>query len=69
MRKNELFSRCNTECGSHPLEPVVTAFSSVASSAGRYKVFSERIAATTSRLDVIQSEFIRFMFNAAINAG
>ena len=38
MRKNELFSRCNTKRGSHPLEPIVTAFSLIALLTGGYKI-------------------------------
>ena len=38
MRKNELFSRCNTKGGSHPLEPVVTAFCLIALLTGWYKI-------------------------------
>ena len=68
MRKDELLTRGGTKGFPHPLEPVVTAFSSIASAAGGYKIFSKRIATTTAWLNVIQGKFARRMFNTAVDA-
>ena len=67
MRKDELLTRGGTKGFPHPLEPVVTAFSLITLTTGGDKVGRKRMSAKRARTDVINSEFIRFMFNSTVD--
>jgi hypothetical protein len=67
MREDKIFTRGDPEGLSHPLEPVIAAFTLIALTTGRYKVGRKSRTTKATRLDMIQSELFRFILFTTIN--